>query len=229
MADYYNGDGLLKISNTLYRQYNYLPFKKVIWTWIHKYTDAAVKLFEKNKPGVGSVWEFTITPLMLVSEEQVWVYHVTDTKTRFLLASYASEYPSPHAASIVFREARERAGRYPQTIIIDPSNPIKDKITSLLNCQIVHGETRLLVEAEKAGIKKIERFHAKIRDKVKVVCAFKSLKTLTYFNTGWAIHYNYFKPLSLLNGKTPAEAAGIKYGAKSWADIIGRSAAVDET
>jgi transposase InsO family protein len=39
---------------------------------------------------------------------------------------------------------------------------------------------------------------------------------------GWLIHYNYFRPHEGLRGKTPAEAAEIRFPYKSWQDIIVR-------
>jgi hypothetical protein len=39
------------------------------------------------------------------------------------------------------------------------------------------------------------------------------------FNDGWLVYYNYFKPHQSLNGKTPAEEAGIEYDVKNWADL----------
>lgn len=37
---------------------------------------------------------------------------------------------------------------------------------------------------------------------------------------GWVIHYNFFRPHMSLQGKTPAEAAGIRYGAKNLGDMV---------
>lgn len=48
----------------------------------------------------------------------------------------------------------------------------------------------------------------------------KSIETAQLFLDGWLIHYNFFRPHSSLNGRTPAEMAGIKFPYKYWADII---------
>ncbi len=37
---------------------------------------------------------------------------------------------------------------------------------------------------------------------------------------GWGIHYNFFRPHMGLGGKTPAEAAGIKYSVKNWIEVV---------
>ena len=38
---------------------------------------------------------------------------------------------------------------------------------------------------------------------------------------GWLVNYNFFKPHMSLNGKTPAEEAGLKYDCHNWADVVG--------
>jgi hypothetical protein len=66
---------------------------------------------------------------------------------------------------------------------------------------------------------KIERFHGTLKDRTKVIRAFRDLDTLIQFTDGWLVFYNYFRPHTSLDGKTPAEKAGIEYGVKNWADL----------
>lgn len=41
------------------------------------------------------------------------------------------------------------------------------------------------------------------------------------FLKGWFVHYNFVRPHQSLDGKTPAEASGIKLGLKDgWGDLI---------
>jgi len=51
--------------------------------------------------------------------------------------------------------------------------------------------------------------------------ALKNKNTLQRFTDGWLVHYNFFKPHMALNNRSPAEATGLKYNSRSWADIIG--------
>ena len=38
--------------------------------------------------------------------------------------------------------------------------------------------------------------------------------------TCWLIHYNFFRPHEYLDGKTPAEKAGIKFTFDNWLDVV---------
>jgi hypothetical protein len=47
----------------------------------------------------------------------------------------------------------------------------------------------------------------------------KNIETAKDFIEGWLVHYNYLRPHTSLDDKTPAEAADIDYPYKNWADI----------
>ncbi len=47
----------------------------------------------------------------------------------------------------------------------------------------------------------------------------KNIETAHDFINGWLVHYNYLRPHSALDDKTPAEVAGIDFPYKNWADI----------
>lgn len=48
----------------------------------------------------------------------------------------------------------------------------------------------------------------------------KNFQSAMDFVDGWLVHYNYLRPHSALDDRTPAEMAGIDYPYKNWADII---------
>ena len=66
---------------------------------------------------------------------------------------------------------------------------------------------------------KQERLNGEIRDREKVM---RSLKTSdTPILTGYRIYHNYVRPHMALEGKTPAELAGIRIsGENRWLTII---------
>ena len=47
----------------------------------------------------------------------------------------------------------------------------------------------------------------------------KNIETAHDFVNGWLVHYNYLRPHTALDDKTPAEVAGIDFPYKNWADI----------
>ncbi len=70
----------------------------------------------------------------------------------------------------------------------------------------------------------IERFQGTIRDRTKVVRGYKTLPTARVIIDGFMVHYNFFRPHIGLNGKTPAEVAGIRLPSQfdfelDWSDV----------
>ena len=67
----------------------------------------------------------------------------------------------------------------------------------------------------------IERFHGTIKDRTKVMRAFRNFETMLNFMDGYLIYYNFFRPHEAFEScKTPAEAAGIDYKVKNWRDLV---------
>jgi hypothetical protein len=65
---------------------------------------------------------------------------------------------------------------------------------------------------------KMERMNGEIRDREKVT---RNLKTLdTPILTGMQIYYNYVRPHMALEGKTPAELAGIELASRRVVDLL---------
>ena len=65
----------------------------------------------------------------------------------------------------------------------------------------------------------MERMNGEIRDREKVMRSLK--KPDTPILTGYQIYHNYVRPHKALNGKTPAEKAGIEIrGKDKWLTII---------
>lgn len=66
---------------------------------------------------------------------------------------------------------------------------------------------------------KMERFNGEVRDREKVMRGLKTKETPIL--TGYQLCHNYIRPHEGLNGKTPAEACGIKIdGENKWITII---------
>jgi len=65
----------------------------------------------------------------------------------------------------------------------------------------------------------MERLNGEIRDREKVMRGLK--KTDTPIISGYQIYHNYMRPHEALNGKTPADACGIKIeGENKWITVI---------
>ncbi len=87
VAEFYTGMSVNDVRDNLKQVYGYYPSKSIVWKWITKYTDLAVKHFRDYHPQVGDVWTSDETMVDLDKQLKVWIYNVIDEKTRYLLAS----------------------------------------------------------------------------------------------------------------------------------------------
>jgi hypothetical protein len=66
---------------------------------------------------------------------------------------------------------------------------------------------------------KMERFNGEVRDRAKVMRGSKTKDTAILY--GYQLFHNYIRPYEALEGKTPAEACGIKTeGENKWLTLI---------
>lgn len=220
LSMYYSGMSINDIRTHLKQEHGYYPSKSIIFGWVNKYTDLASKQFKDYHPQVGDVWVADETMLDVDGQHKIWFYDIIDEKTRYLLASRVALSRTTHDAEMLMKEARARAGKAPKEVITDQNYSYLDSIEKTFGSDTEHIQGSPFKSKESdESTSQIERFHGTLKDRTKVIRAFRDLETLIQFTDGWLIYYNYFKPHQSLNGKTPAEEAGINYNVKNWADL----------
>lgn len=217
LSMYYSGSSITDIRNHLKQEYGYYPSKHIVFEWVDKYTALAAKQFQDAHPKVGDEWIADETVLDMDKGIKVWFFDIIDSKTRFLLASRASLSRTTRDAQLLIDRAIKRAGKAPKVVVTD-------KLASYLDIDygkgaehVQGGPFKVLASGESTS--QIERFHGTIKDRTKVMRAFRDLETLHTFMNGYLTYYNYFKPNEALDGKTPAEAADIDYAVKNWKNL----------
>jgi transposase-like protein len=222
VGEYYAGLSINDIRNLLKQDYGYYPSKSVVFDWVSKYTNIASKQFKDYHPKVGDTWLADETMLDVDGQHKVWFYDIIDQKTRYLLASRVALSRTTHDAEMLMKEALKRAGgAVPKEVITDKNYSYIDGIERVFGGDTEHiqgSPFRLKTTGESTA--ELERFHGTLKDRTKVIRSFRDLETLIQFTDGWLVYYNYFRPHTALDGKTPAEEAGIKYDVKNWADLV---------
>ncbi len=217
LSMYYSGSSISDIRNHLKQEHDYYPSKHVVFEWVDKFTALAANQFRDVHPQVGDTWVADETVLDLDKHTKVWFFDIIDSDTRFLIASRASLSRTTRDAQMLIDRAIERAGKSPKVIITD-------KLASYLdvrygnNAEHVQGSP-FKIKSSGESTAQIERFHGTIKDRTKVMRAFRDMETLHQFMDGYLVYYNYFKPNEALQGKTPAEAAKVDYQIKNWKDL----------
>lgn len=148
-----------------------------------------------------------------------------DDETRYWIAQEVADTKDRHDARGLFREAREIAGKRPETLITDGLNSYKDAYNKEF-FQLRNPKTQHIHSIKLKGDmnnNKMERINGEIRDREKTMRGLK--KKDTPILQGMQIFHNYIRPHEGLDGKTPAEACGIEVkGDNKWITLIQNAA-----
>ncbi len=228
LALYYTGSSINDICLHFRDAKGYHPSKSVVFQWVDKYTDLAVNYFGQYLPQVGDVWVVDETVLDLDKKHKVWFWDIIDAKTRFLIASRVSDTRTTKDAQALMETAKRITGKTPKKIISDKLRVYWDGI------ELVFGaDTEHMMSSPFAGGNDstaiIERWHSILKERTKVMKAFRNIDTLLQFTGGFLVYYNFLRPHESLNGKTPAEVARIDYDVKNWQDVCRLPITEDET
>ncbi len=211
---YYEGMSIKAISRNLKQEHDNMPSTATIYEWIQKYTQYAVDSIKDYKPKkIGDTWIADET-VIEIDGNNVWLWDIIDYDTRFLLATRISRSRTTRDAQILYDRAVKLVGR-------EPDKVITDKLASYLDIDwgrdTEHIRSRPF--AVENNTQMIERFHETLKQRTKVIRGLKNIESAHDFISGWLVHYNYIRPHTALNDRTPAEVAGIDYPYKNWADI----------
>ena len=214
---YYTGSSINDICEHFRNAQGYHPSKSVVFGWIDKFTSIATDHFRKYQPKVGSVWACDETVLRLDKKRKIWFWDIIDVKTRYLIASRVSNTRTSKDAALLMDKAKRITGITPEKIITDKLYAYWDGIELVFGADTEHVQSSPFAHGDSTS--KIERFHSTLKERTKVMKAFRNIDTLMQFTDGFLVYYNYLKPHHSLKGKTPAEVAGVKYDVKNWQDI----------
>jgi len=214
---YYTGSSIDDICQHFRNSKGYHPSKSVVFGWIDKFTDRAVEHFSQYKPRVGSTWACDETVLRLDKHKKVWFWDIIDTRTRYLIASRVSTSRTTGDAQRLMEKARRITGITPKKIITDKLYAYWDGIEMVFGADTEHVQSSPFGKGDSTS--KIERWHSTLKERTKVMKAFRNVDTLIQFTDGFLVYYNYLKPHHSLYGKTPAEAAKVDYDVKNWMDV----------
>ena len=120
----------------------------------------------------------------------------------------------------MFREAQRIAGKNPSTIISDGALNFQEASKVFFTKTIPR--TQHIEDISFNGNihnNKMERMNGEMRDREKVIRGVKSVQSPIF--KGSQIFHNFVRPHLALEGKTPAEVAGIKVeGSNKWLTLI---------
>ena len=112
LDDYYKGDSINEIRDSLNIHYGNCPSSKTVYGWITKYTEEVTQQFKDYHPKVGDTWVADETVLKM-DGVNYWCIDIIDTETRYLLATKLSSNRETKDIKTLMELARDRSGKTP--------------------------------------------------------------------------------------------------------------------
>jgi transposase-like protein len=219
MQLYFSGESLRNTMKSL-RILGVEVSHQTVYNWIRKYVTLMGHYVEKIVPNVSDTWRADEL-YVKIKGDMKYLFALMDDETRFWIAQEVAESKYKHDARKLFELGKKVAGKKPTTIITDGlrayHDAYKKEFWTLKGPRSEHINTiRLRGDMNN---NKMERFNGEIRDREKTMRGLK--KNDTPILAGYQIFHNYIREHEGLEGKTPAEACGIKLeGKNKWMTLI---------
>jgi putative transposase len=217
---YYKGIPLKAICRHLFREYRNCPSDSTVHEWIRKFSRRAIEKDVDYKPQVGDVWAADETALY-IGGENVWLWDIIDTKTRFLLTSHMSTKRTVADVQTLVEKAQKKAGKIPRVILTDKLNAHFEVVE-----RAWRGDTKHIASQgfrESPNTKLIKHLHSALEKRTKVMSALKDVESAKQLMRAWLVHYNFFSPQNRLRNVTPAQKAGVALTYNNWVDLVNSS------
>lgn len=199
--------------------------------WIRKYVELMKDYLDKFTPQLGGMWHSDETMINVRKTEPIdgenysWAWNLLDHETRFLIASEVTKHRNIVDARKVLQDAKQVAnGQKPDFLVTDKLPAYKQAVTkeffTLKNPRTKHVRLKNIREGTNNNI--VERLHGTIKERTKVMRGLDNDETAQKMMDANRIYYNFLRPHQALNGKTPAEKAGIdlQLEGNKWEGII---------
>ena len=218
---YFSGESLRNTQRFLQLQGVKVNSPQTIHNWIAKYVGLMAKYLDQIQPQLSSTWRADEL-YVKVRGDMKYLFAMMDDQTRFWIAQEVADTKDRHDARSLFHRSAEIAGKVPTLLITDGLHAYG--VAAKKEYQTNHGHSGAIHVRDIAfagGIhnNKMERMNGEVRDREKVMRGLKKMDSPVI--DGMQLFHNYFRPHMALDGKTPAEAAGIKIeGENPWMTVI---------
>jgi len=191
-----------------------------VYKWIKKYIGLMEKYLDKITPNVSDTWRADEVWVKFKGDMK-YVFAVMDDETRFWIAQEVAETKHKHDARKLFQLAKKVTGKKPMTMITDGLRSYHDAYKKEFWTQR-NPRTKHIRHIKLKGDhnnNKMERLMGEIRQREKTMRGLKRKDTPIL--KGYQLYHNYIREHEGLDGKTPADACGIKIdGQNKWKTLI---------
>jgi transposase-like protein len=220
MQLYFTGESLRNVQKFL-RLQGVKVSHVAVYKWINKYVALMKEYVDKITPNVSDTWRADEL-YVKIKGDMKYLFALMDDETRYGIAQEVAETKYKHVARKLFQLGMKVAGKKPMTLITDGLPAYHDAYKKEFWAHRIEERTEHVRNITLRGNhnnNKMERMNGEVRDREKVMRGLKKKETPVL--TGYQIFHNYIRGHEGLDGKTPAEACGIKVeGKNKWLTLI---------
>ena len=218
VQDYYDGKSYKKIAEALEKEYDIPePSKATIYEWVRDYSAEAVERMKDQKAKCGGGAWVAVEIVVDVRGRKAYLWDITDTDTRYILASHLSYRRDGAAARVMLRKALAASDGPPKTITTDKwrayIKPIKE-----LAPEARHIQSEGL--AAEVNNNLTERLQETYRERQKTLRGLDSIETGQRYLDGWTVNYNLVREHECIGNKPPASRALASPPFREWGDVV---------
>lgn len=220
MQLYFSGESLRNTARSL-RLLGVQVSHQTVYNWIAKYTALMEKYLDKITPQVSDTWRADEI-FLKVRGNMKYMYAMMDDQTRFWIAQEVANTKYTADLRPLFKNARKIAGKKPATLITDGAPNFHEAFVDEFYTNKQAERPEHIRDIRMDGTvhnNRMERMNGEIRDRERVMRTLE--KADSPILKGMEIYHNFVRSHMALNGKTPAEAAGIEVkGDNKWLTLI---------
>jgi len=220
MQLYFSGESLRNVARSL-KLIGVEVSHQTIYNWIQKYIGLMEKYLVQITPQVSDTWRADEL-YVKIKGDMKYLFALMDDETRYWIAQEVADTKHGYDARELLRMGKVIAEKTPATLITDGLQSYHDAYLKEYWTTRKDTQTRHVREIKISGEvhnNKMERFNGEVRDREKVMRGLKRMDTPIL--KGYQLFHNHIRPHEALDGKTPAEACGIKVeGKNKWITLI---------
>jgi transposase-like protein len=220
---YYKGLSLRKIADTIEQFYGISLHHETIRIWINTFMEKINDYVQELEPNVGDTWHIDEQK---IKAENKWLYswNILDEKTRFLIANEITEQRSTLETRMVMQKAKKQTkDAKPWFMISDGMSAYPAAIRQEFGDDTQHiGNVGI---RDRINNNVLERYHGTFRERDKVMRGMENGQTAREMTENIRTYYNFIRPHTALDGRTPAEEAGINLslGRNRWMSLLSQA------
>jgi transposase-like protein len=221
---YFKGLSLAKISSHLKEFYNVEVTSVTVYNWIRKYVRLIKEYTGTLTPSVSGKWHADETQVK-INGRQAYLWNLMDSDTRFLIAKLLSFNRRSEEAQLLLENGLNRVGKEPQNLITDRLKSYDAAVKEKRATGRINSMSHIAGGLKEGRNNRLERMHGTVKERTKTLRGLDNFESAVSFTDGLEIFYNYVRPHSALDDRTPAVAAGMEFlSGNPWLDLIQKAA-----